>query len=76
MTTATISIPVDPKTARAFSVASSERKRKMRILLGLRLRELTSRSARPLKEVMDGIAAKAKASGLTPKILESLLHEK
>lgn len=74
MSTATISIEVDAEAARAFSLASDEERRKLQLLLSLRLRELTSKPSRPLKEVMDAIGAQAEARGLTPDILESLLH--
>jgi hypothetical protein len=73
---ATISIPVDPATAAAFERASEEEKRKLELLLSLRLRELTLDPKRSLQEVMDEISRKAKARGLTPEILESLLNER
>jgi hypothetical protein len=75
MATATISLEVDADTARAFSAASTEDRRKLQLLLSLRLRELTTRSARPLKEVMDEIGRYAEARDLTPEILESLLRD-
>ena len=75
MATATISLEVDADTARAFSAASAEERRKLQLLLGLRLRELTSRPARPLKEVMDEIGRYAEAQGLTPDVLDSLLRD-
>ncbi|MCI0460954.1 MAG: hypothetical protein L0Z62_28745 [Gemmataceae bacterium] len=75
MTTATISLEVDADTARAFTAASAEDRRKLQLLLRLRLRELTSHPARPLKEVMDEIGQDAEARGLTPEILESLLRD-
>jgi hypothetical protein len=74
MTPPTISIPVDPETARAFAAASDEERRKLQLLLRLRLRELTTRPSRSLKEIMDEIGRDAEARGLTPEILESLLH--
>ena len=75
MAIATISLEVDADTARAFSTASAEDQRKLQLLLGLRLRELTVRPARQLNEVMDEIGRHAEASGLTPEILESLLRD-
>jgi hypothetical protein len=75
METATISIEVAADAARAFREASAEDQRKLQLLLSLRLRELTSRPARPLKEIMDDIGAEAEARGLTPEILEKLLHD-
>ena len=75
MTTATIPLKVDADTARAFSAASEEDQRKLQLLLGLRLRELTASPARSLKEVMDEIGRHAEERGLTPEILESLLRD-
>jgi hypothetical protein len=74
MTPATIAIEVDTETAPAFAAALPEERRKLQLLLRLRLRELTVRPARPLKQIMDEIGLKAEARGLTPGILESLLH--
>jgi hypothetical protein len=76
MTTATISIEVAEDAARAFTEASLEDRRKLEMLLSLRLRELTMRPTRPLKEVMDEIGKYAEEQGLTPEILESMLHDK
>lgn len=74
MSTATVSFRVDAETAKAFHSAPPELQRKIELLLGLRLRELTA-PGRPLKEIMDDLARKAEARGLTPAVLESLLHE-
>ena len=41
MSTETISIAVDADAAKTFSEASPEERRKLELLLGLRLRELT-----------------------------------
>ena len=75
MATATISLEVDADTARAFSAASAEDQRKLQLLLGLRLRELTVRPARSLTEIMDEVGRRAEERGLTPDILESLLRD-
>jgi hypothetical protein len=75
MATATISLEVDADAARAFASASAEDRRKLQLLLSLRLRELTARPARPLNEVMDDIGRYAEARGMTPELLESLLHD-
>ena len=72
MATATISLEVDADTARIFAAASAEDRRKLQLLLRLRLRELTARPIRPLKEVMDEIGRHAEARGLTPENLEPL----
>ena len=61
MKTTTIALEVDADTALAFSAASDDERRKRQLLLGLRLRELTARPPRPLKEVMDEIGRHAEA---------------
>jgi hypothetical protein len=70
----TISIEVDADSARAFAAAPTEEKRKLQLLLGLRLRELIAEPPRSLEQIMDEIGAQAKARGMTPEILESLLN--
>ena len=74
MTTSSISIEVDTDTAKAFSAASEDDRRKLQLLLNLRLRELVNSPPRPLRDIMDEIGAEAEARGLTPEILESILH--
>lgn len=69
----TITIPLDTDTARIYTQASAEDQKKLRLLLSLWLREFAV-SPRPLKAVLDEISTKAQARGLTPKILDSLLH--
>jgi len=73
MTIANITIPLDAQTAQIYTRASSEDKRKLRVLLSLWLREFAI-SPRPLQVIMDEISEKAQARGLTPEILESLLN--
>src|SRR5262245_18688720 len=75
METATISIEVDADAARAFREAPAQERRKLEILLSLRLRELTTGPTRALKEIMDEICKESEARGLTPEILEKLLHD-
>jgi len=74
MSTENISIAVDADAARSFFEARPEERRKMEILLDLRLRELTSKDARCLKEIMDEIGSQAEAKGLTPEMVESMLR--
>lgn len=75
MATTTINLEVDADVARAYTAASEEERRRLQLLLSLRLRELTSRSSRPLKEVIDQIGREAEAAGLTPDCLQSLLSD-
>ena len=75
MATSTISIEVDADAARAYAAASTDEKRKLQLLLNLRLREIMAGPTRSLREVMDEIGTEATARGLTPEILDSLLHD-
>lgn len=75
MSATTITIQVDADAAKAYAEVSSEVQRKMRLLLSLRLRDLTTPGRRSLQDLMDEISEKAKARGLTPSLLESLLRE-
>jgi hypothetical protein len=69
----TITIPLDPQTARAYDSAGPDEKRKIQALLSLWLRDLTAGEYPSLREVLDDVASKAKARGMTPEILDSLL---
>jgi hypothetical protein len=73
MKNSTITIRLDPQTARAYDSAAPEEKRKMLALLSLWLRELASGEYPPLEQVLDEVGRKAKARGLTPETLDSLL---
>ena len=73
MTKATITIPLDPDTARAYESAAPEEKRKMQALLSLWLRELAAGESPSLEQVLDDVGRKAKDRGLTPEMLDSLL---
>lgn len=75
MATETITITVDADAAKSFCEASPEERGKLELLLRLRLRELTLRRVRPLKEIMDEIGADAEAQGLTPEMLGSMLRD-
>jgi hypothetical protein len=73
MANPTITIPLDPQTARVYNSADPDQKRKIQALLSLWLRELTSSENPPLEQILDEVGKKAKARGLTPELLDSLL---
>ena len=75
METQTITIPVDPETARSFYEAPPEKRRQLELMLRLRLWELTHKPDRSLEQIMDDISKNAQAKGLTPDMLESMLRE-
>jgi len=69
----TITIPLDPRTARAYDDAAPEQKRKIQALLSLWVRELATGEYPSLQKVLDDVGRKAKDRGLTPEMLDSLL---
>ena len=75
MATVPITIEVDEEIARAYAEASAQDRMKMKILVNLKLRDFITNPPRPLREVMDEMAAEAAANGLTPEILESILRD-
>jgi hypothetical protein len=75
MDKASITIPVDPQTARAYDSAAPNEKRKIQVLLTLWLQELTSADAKPLEQVLEEVGRRAKERGLTQELLDSLLKD-
>ncbi len=69
----TITITLDPQTARAYECARPEEKLKIPALLRLWIRELASGEYPSLQQVLDNVAQKAKARGLTSEMLDSIL---
>ena len=74
MQTEEITIHVDPKAAQAYRAASDQERKKFDILLSLRLHDALHPSG-SLLELMPDLSRKAQERGLTPEILESILHE-
>lgn len=75
MSTETISIRVDAEAARAFKALSEEDRRRLEAILSIRLSEITH-GGESLEAVMQELSDKAKARGLAPEILNSLLNGK
>lgn len=73
MANSTITIPLDPQTARSYAAAGEEQKRKIQALLSLWLRELANAEYCTLQQVLDETGRKAQARGLTQEMLDSLL---
>jgi len=74
MQTEEITIRGDPEAAQAYRAASEQDRRKLDLLVSLRLHDALHPSG-SLKELMREISRKAQQRGLTPEILESILHE-
>lgn len=74
MSTDAITIHVDPQIAQAYLTASPEERRKMDFLASFQLAEYL-RAPEPLEKVIDDMSREAQSRGLTPEILNSLLHD-
>ena len=74
MKTEEITIHVDPELARAYRAASEEDRRRMDLLVTFQLTEFL-RSPESLEEVMDEMSREAQQRGLTPALLDSILHD-
>jgi hypothetical protein len=74
MKTNEITIHVNPEVAKAYWDASQEDRRKMELLVNFQLTEFL-RSPESLEEVMDEMSREAQQRGLTPAILDSILHD-
>lgn len=75
MTLREISIRVSDEAARAYEAATPEQRRKIDALLNLRLSE-TARGRRTLEDIMDDMAARSQARGLTPELLNDILDDR
>jgi hypothetical protein len=73
MKTEAITIQVTPQTALAYRAVSEEDRRKLDLLLSLQLAEVL-RSGESLEDVMDDMSREAAAAGLTPEVLDSIVH--
>jgi hypothetical protein len=75
MQTEEITIRVDTEAARAYRAASEQERRKLDLLLSLRLHDALHPSG-SLQDLMRELSRKAQERGLTPEVLESILHER
>lgn len=69
-----ITVSVDTEVAAAYRMASETDRRKYDLLVNLKLRDAT-RSKSSLQELVAEISERAQQRGLTPELLESILHE-
>jgi hypothetical protein len=69
----TSTVRLDPQTARVSDSAEPEQKRKSQALLSLWLRQLAGSEYPSLQQILDEFGQKAKARGLTPEMLDSIL---
>ena len=75
MTLATIRVPLDDRTASAYSAASPEKQALLHGMLGYFVQQFVDSTPESLFALMDEISQEAEANGLTPDILESILKD-
>ena len=75
MSTEVITLEIDSVAVEAYKSASPEERQKLKVLLGLWLKEYAKADAFSLEEILDDLGRKARSRGLTPEILESILEE-
>jgi hypothetical protein len=73
MDTRKITIEVNADTARAYEETTPEKQRKINAMLSLELDGAIREDEASLKEIMREMSREAKANGLTPEILQSIL---
>ncbi|MDJ0903805.1 MAG: hypothetical protein QNJ55_33960 [Xenococcus sp. MO_188.B8] len=70
-----ITIKVSPKVAAAYQNSTEQEKQRLQVLVNLFLDRDTPNNTDLLGAIMDQISDRAQERGLTPEILESILHE-
>ncbi|MEI2581118.1 hypothetical protein [Scytonema sp. PRP1] len=70
-----ITIEVSPEVAEAYQSASPQERKKIQAIVSILLQKQVDKDVAFLRELMDEISDRAKARGLTPEILESILNE-
>jgi hypothetical protein len=75
MPTEEITIRVDSESARAYRAAPEQERRKLDLLLSIHLHDALHPSG-SLQGLMRELSRKAQERGLTPEVLESMLHDR
>jgi hypothetical protein len=70
-----ITIEVSPEVAEAYQSASPQERKKIQAIVSILLQKQVDKDVAFLRELMDEISDRARARGLTPEILESILNE-
>ena len=73
METKPITLYINAEAARIFETVPIEQRRKIEALLSLKLTQ-ANLEKRTLEEIMSDISQTAQKRGLTPEILDSILH--
>ncbi len=69
-----ITIEVDNEIAQAYREADTDKQQKISMFINVMLKKAIN--PKPLLEVMEEASKQAIGNGITPEILESILHDK
>ncbi|NJO83047.1 MAG: hypothetical protein HC828_09625 [Blastochloris sp.] len=75
MSEATITITLDKDVAEKYNTASDEERQKMNLLIRLFLEDMMVSDTRSAQEILNAIGYEAQRRGLTPEVLDQLLHK-
>jgi len=75
MTIATLRVPLDDRTALALQTTSPEKQALLHQMIGYLVQQFVDSTPESLLALMDEMGGEAKANGLTPEILESILRD-
>lgn len=75
MTIATLRVPLDDRTALALQTTPSEKKALLNQMIGYLVQQFVDSTPESLFALMDDMSREAKANGLTPAILDSILSD-
>jgi hypothetical protein len=70
-----ITIEVSPDVAKTYQSASPQERKKIQAIATILLQNQVDKDVAFLHELMNEISDRARARGLTPEILESILNE-
>lgn len=73
---ATVTIAVDPETARAFAAATEPQRHRIGELVRLQIRSVVAEAPRDaLRAAIGRLSNEAQSRGMTPEILDEILRE-
>lgn len=75
MTTATISVPIDDKSAQFFQAAPPDKREQLQQLISYMVQQFAESTPESLFVLMDQMSEEARINGLTPEILDLILND-
>lgn len=75
MTVATIHIQLDDRTAQLFAATPVDQRAQLSLLIRDLIEQFTEGAPAALFALMDEISREASQNGMTPEILDALLHD-